>query len=125
MASLLCRVVDTPSPTPGSRIRSRYSVIGYINEKMSGVSSLDTTKALLEQAENDFPALLARLENTLNKIEYAPEHWIRRLYTRMILLLRTKTIRLESMFMYRKGRCFANPRTRPRCIVPRRDDHPQ
>ena len=46
-----------------ARIRSRYSVIGYINEKMSGVSSLDTVKDLLEQAKNDFPTLLARLEN--------------------------------------------------------------
>jgi len=51
-----------------SRIRSRYTVIGYINEKMSGISSLDTTKALLDQAENDFPALLARLENMRNTI---------------------------------------------------------
>merc|ERR1712127_235303 len=51
-----------------ARIRSRYNVIGYINEKMSGVTSLDTTKALLDQAENDFPALLARLENIRNTI---------------------------------------------------------
>lgn len=51
-----------------SRIRSRYNVIGYINEKMGGVSSLDTVKAHLEQAENDFPALLARLENIRNTI---------------------------------------------------------
>jgi len=51
-----------------ARIRSRYSAIGYINEKMSGISSLDTVKALLEQAENDFPALLARLENIRNTI---------------------------------------------------------
>lgn len=51
-----------------SKIRSRYNILGYINEKMSGVTSLDTTKALLEQAENDFPALLARLENIRNTI---------------------------------------------------------
>jgi len=51
-----------------ARIRSRYSVIGYINEKMSGISSLDTVKALLDQAENDFPALLARLENMRSTI---------------------------------------------------------
>merc|ERR1711966_468428 len=31
-------------------------------EKMNGISSLDEVKALLDQAENDFPALLARLE---------------------------------------------------------------
>jgi len=51
-----------------ARIRSRYNVIGYINEMMSGVSSLDTVKGLLDQAENDFPALLARLENMRNTI---------------------------------------------------------
>jgi len=51
-----------------ARIRSRYSVIGYINEKMSGVSSLDTVKVLLDQAKNDFPALLARLEKIRNTI---------------------------------------------------------
>lgn len=51
-----------------ARIRSRYNVVGYINEKMSGLSSLDSTKALLEQAENDFPALLARLENIRSTI---------------------------------------------------------
>lgn len=54
--------------TSNARIRSRYNVIGYINEKMSGVSSLDTVKGLLDQAENDFPALLARLENIRNTI---------------------------------------------------------
>jgi len=43
-------------------------VIGHINEKMSGISSLDTVKELLEQAENDFPALLTRLENIRNTI---------------------------------------------------------
>mmetsp|Transcript_5553 Transcript_5553/g.10384 ORF Transcript_5553/g.10384 Transcript_5553/m.10384 type:complete len:1123 (+) Transcript_5553:123-3491(+) len=51
-----------------ARIRSRYNVMGYINEKMSGVSSLDTVKALLKQAEDDFPSLLARLENIRNTI---------------------------------------------------------
>jgi hypothetical protein len=54
--------------TSNARIRSRYNVIGYINEKMSGVSSLDTVKGLLDQAENDFPALLARLENIRSTI---------------------------------------------------------
>jgi len=51
-----------------AKIRSRYSVLGYIGEKMSGVSSLDTVKELLDQAENDFPTLLARLENMRNII---------------------------------------------------------
>lgn len=51
-----------------TRIKSRYSVLGYIGEKMGGVSSLDTVKALLTQAENDFPSLLARLEHIRNTI---------------------------------------------------------
>ena len=51
-----------------SRIRSRYTVMGYINEKMSGISSLDTVKALIKQAEDDFPSLLARLENIRSTI---------------------------------------------------------
>ncbi|KAL7522972.1 hypothetical protein ACHAWX_007720 [Stephanocyclus meneghinianus] len=54
--------------TANARIRSRYNVIGYINEIMSGLSSLDTVKGLLDQAENDFPSLLARLENMRNVI---------------------------------------------------------
>eukprot|EP00970_Alexandrium_tamarense_P005675 scaffold932_cov207-Alexandrium_tamarense.AAC.27 len=54
--------------TANARIRSRYSPIGYIGEKMNGISSLDTVKALLDQAENDFPSLLARLENIRNTI---------------------------------------------------------
>ena len=54
--------------TASTRIRSRYNVLGYIGEIMSGVSSLDTVKALIDQAENDFPALLARLENMRNII---------------------------------------------------------
>merc|ERR1712127_121679 len=51
-----------------SRIRSRYNIIGYVNEKMAGISSLDTIKALLDQAENDFPTLLARLEKIRDTI---------------------------------------------------------
>ena len=49
-----------------TRIRSRYTVPGYISEKMSGISSLDSIKELLKQAEDDFPILLARLENMRN-----------------------------------------------------------
>lgn len=51
-----------------TRIRSRYNVLGYIGEIMSGISSLDTVKDLIDQAENDFPALLARLEKMRSAI---------------------------------------------------------
>lgn len=45
-----------------ARIKSRYTVPGYIDEKMSGMTYLETVKNLLKQAEEDWPSLLARLE---------------------------------------------------------------
>ena len=45
-----------------SRMKARYRVGGYIDEITGGISYLDTLKGLLEQAENDWPSLLARLE---------------------------------------------------------------
>eukprot|EP00956_Cyclotella_meneghiniana_P003774 scaffold4568_cov74-Cyclotella_meneghiniana.AAC.17 len=54
--------------TASSRIRSRYSPLGYISEIMGGLSSLDTVKTLIDQAENDFPSLLARLEKMRSTI---------------------------------------------------------
>ena len=46
-----------------SRMKARYRVGGYIDEITKGVSYLDTIKGLLKQADEDWPALLARLEN--------------------------------------------------------------
>lgn len=46
-----------------NRMRSRYTAAGYIDEMMSGISSLDSIKALLKEAEEDWPSVLARLEN--------------------------------------------------------------
>jgi len=46
-----------------NRMRSRYTAAGYIDEKLKGISSLDTTKTLIQQAEQDWPSFLARLEN--------------------------------------------------------------
>lgn len=51
-----------------TRIRSRYTGNGYISEKMSGISSLDTVKELLKQAEEDWPKLLERLNSMRNTI---------------------------------------------------------
>jgi len=45
-----------------TRLKARYSVPGYIDEKTGGISAVATIKSLLEQAENDWPTLLARLE---------------------------------------------------------------
>lgn len=49
--------------TANMRMQARYRVGGYINEMMSGISQLETIKGLLKQAEEDWPSLLARLEN--------------------------------------------------------------
>jgi len=49
--------------TANMRMKARYRVGGYIDEMMSGISQLETTKALLAQAEEDWPSLLARLQN--------------------------------------------------------------
>jgi Zn-dependent M16 (insulinase) family peptidase len=51
-----------------SRLRSRYDAAGYIQEKMGGISYLDTVKELLKQAEEDWPTLLKRLETMREKI---------------------------------------------------------
>ena len=55
-----------------NRMRSRYTAAGYIEEKMSGISSLYAIKALLEQAEHDWPSLLARLEKIRETILTQP-----------------------------------------------------
>jgi presequence protease len=50
------------------RMRARYTAAGYIDEKLSGISHLSYVKALLEQAENDWPTLLSKLEKIRNSI---------------------------------------------------------
>ena len=45
-----------------TRMKARYRVAGYIDEMMRGLTYLENTKALLKQAEEDWPSLLARLE---------------------------------------------------------------
>lgn len=51
-----------------ARIKSRYTVPGYIGEKMGGITYLKTVKDLLKQAEEDWPSLLARFEGMRNTI---------------------------------------------------------
>eukprot|EP00978_Attheya_sp_CCMP212_P002284 scaffold4708_cov55-Attheya_sp.AAC.1 len=51
-----------------TRMRARYNVPGYIDEKMGGISYLATVKTLLKQAEEDWPSVLARVENMRNTI---------------------------------------------------------
>lgn len=42
--------------------RCRYTLDGYLGELQGGVTYIKTVKQLLEQAENDWPSLLARLQ---------------------------------------------------------------
>ena len=50
------------------RMRARYTAAAYLDEKMNGIAFLDSVKEMLDQAENDWPTLLARLENLRNTI---------------------------------------------------------
>jgi Zn-dependent M16 (insulinase) family peptidase len=47
---------------------SRYSVNGFIGEQTSGITYLKSVKQYLDMAENDFPALLAKLEGIRSTI---------------------------------------------------------
>lgn len=51
-----------------TRMKARYRVGGYIDEVMGGIAQLDTVRELLDQAESDWPSLLARLENMRSTI---------------------------------------------------------
>ncbi|KAL3914188.1 MAG: hypothetical protein SGILL_006200, partial [Bacillariaceae sp.] len=50
------------------RMKARYRVGGYVDEMMGGITQLNTIRELLKQAEEDWPSLLARLENIRNII---------------------------------------------------------
>mmetsp|Transcript_1976 Transcript_1976/g.2768 ORF Transcript_1976/g.2768 Transcript_1976/m.2768 type:complete len:1084 (-) Transcript_1976:233-3484(-) len=54
------------------RMRARYTAAGYIDEKMGGISYLDSVKQLLDQAENDWPTLLERLQKLRKTILQHP-----------------------------------------------------
>jgi Zn-dependent M16 (insulinase) family peptidase len=51
-----------------TRMKARYRVGGYIDELLGGITQLETIRETLKQAENDWPALLARLEKIRNTI---------------------------------------------------------
>lgn len=40
----------------------RYTVDGYLGELQGGVTYINTVKDMLEEAENDWPKMLARLQ---------------------------------------------------------------
>lgn len=51
-----------------SRMQARHRVGAYIDEITSGISYLGTVKELLKEAEDDWPSVLARLENMRSTI---------------------------------------------------------
>jgi Predicted Zn-dependent peptidases, insulinase-like len=51
-----------------TRIKARYSVGGFLDEKMGGISYLSTVNELIKQAETDWDSVLKRLENIRSAI---------------------------------------------------------
>ena len=62
-ASMEARIGGSGHMAINMRMKARYRVGGYIEEMMGGITQLETVKDLLVQAEEDWPSLLARLEN--------------------------------------------------------------
>jgi presequence protease len=56
-------VVSSGHRFGATRLSSKYSFLGYMAENTGGLSYLRSLDALLDQAENDWPALEKRLEN--------------------------------------------------------------
>merc|ERR1712232_66342 len=61
-------IVGSGHSAINTRMKARYRVGGYIDEMMGGITQLNTLKELLQQAEEDWPSLLARLEKIRNVI---------------------------------------------------------
>jgi Zn-dependent M16 (insulinase) family peptidase len=51
-----------------NRIKARYSVGGFLDEKMGGITYLSTVNELIKEAENDWDSVLKRLENIRSAI---------------------------------------------------------
>jgi len=51
-----------------NRIKARYSVGGFLDEKMGGITYLKTVNELIKQAETDWDLVLKRLENIRSAI---------------------------------------------------------
>jgi hypothetical protein len=51
-----------------NRIKSRYSPTGWLAEKISGITYLDTVKKFLTEAEEDWPSMLSRLQRIKDAI---------------------------------------------------------
>eukprot|EP00602_Paraphysomonas_sp_CaronLab_P005816 CAMPEP_0185037566 /NCGR_PEP_ID=MMETSP1103-20130426/32208_1 /TAXON_ID=36769 /ORGANISM="Paraphysomonas bandaiensis, Strain Caron Lab Isolate" /LENGTH=907 /DNA_ID=CAMNT_0027575611 /DNA_START=503 /DNA_END=3226 /DNA_ORIENTATION=+ len=55
-----------------TRLSSRYSFLGYMAEHTSGLTYLRSLDALIDEVENDWPSVQARLENIRNTILSTP-----------------------------------------------------
>jgi len=62
------QIIGSGHSAINTRMKARYRVGGYIDEMMGGITQLNTLKELLQQAEEDWPSLLARLEKIRNVI---------------------------------------------------------
>lgn len=60
-ASLESSIVSAGHSYAATRLAARDTGLGVLREKVGGISYLETVKALLEEAENDFDALRERL----------------------------------------------------------------
>ncbi|CAN0566122.1 unnamed protein product, partial [Ectocarpus sp. 12 AP-2014] len=45
-----------------TRLEARYTVDGYLGELQGGVTYVNTVKNMLDEAENDWPKMLKRLQ---------------------------------------------------------------
>jgi presequence protease len=59
---LQSRIQSSGHTMVNSRMKARYSVSGFIDENLGGISYFEFVKSLLEQAQSDWPSVLARLE---------------------------------------------------------------
>jgi len=51
-----------------NRMKSRYTPLGCFEEKISGITYLETVKKFLKEAEEDWPSMLARLQRIKDAI---------------------------------------------------------
>jgi len=63
LSSKKSRVVSRGHSFANRRIRGRYSVMNFVEEKIYGVSSLESYAAILESVESDWEKVVLRLKN--------------------------------------------------------------
>ena len=56
------RVQGSGHTMVNARMKARYRVGGYVDEMLGGITYLDTVKTLIDQAQSDWPSVLARLQ---------------------------------------------------------------